>query len=172
MVEPYPLPPQALLNRYREGGRGYTDCFVTEVDLTVTHAAFVEAFYTTAVFKLERFVLRWAVKRPSTDAQARELARGTRETFAAWHVEARAADQLLLCDLNGSTRSWLMVQRRAVGTQLLFGSAVVARVDPRTGRARLGLVFRLLLGFHKLYSRILLAAARSRVIALRSKETR
>ena len=58
----------------------------------------------------------------------RELAQGRRETFAAWQVESRAPDQLLLCDFRGGTRSWLMVIARREGTLLHFGSArAVAR---------------------------------------------
>lgn len=174
MIEPFELPPLALLSRYREGG-GYADCYATEVDHAVSHATFVEAFYTTAVFRLERFVLRWLVARPSTDEQARQLARGGAESFAAWRVEARAPDQLLMCDFTGRTRSWLMVQPMpggsAAGTRLLFGSAVVPVVDARSGKSGMGLSFRLLLGFHKLYSRLLLAAARSRLMSQRTRET-
>jgi hypothetical protein len=40
---------------------------------------------------------------------------------------------------------------------------VVPRVDKKTGHAKLGFTFKALLGFHKPYSRALLAAARSRL---------
>lgn len=165
------LPGDALLQRYREQG-AYTDCFAIDVPGQVSHAQFVEAFYTTAVFKLERLLLALLVARPSNDAQAGELAGGRREQFAAWSVEARAPGQLLMCDIAGSTRSWLMAVPAPVrgaaagtaagngtgccgGTRLYFGSAVV--------RSRQGGIFRALLGFHKLYSRILLRAAASRL---------
>lgn len=153
------LPADALLQRYREQG-AYTDCFAVDVPGEVAHAAFVEAFYTTAVFKLERLLLALFVSRPSNDAEARELAGGNREQFAAWSVEARAPGQLLMCDYAGSTRSWLMAvpapgAASGAGTRLYFGSAVV--------RSRQGGAFRALLGFHKLYSRILLRAAVSRL---------
>lgn len=149
------LPEDALLQRYREQG-AYTDCFAVDVPGQVAHAAFVEAFYTTAVFKLERLLLALFVARPSRDAEARELAIGRRQQFAAWSVEGRAPDQLLMCDYAGSTRSWLMASPAGQGTRLYFGSAVV--------RSRQGGVFRALLGFHKLYSRVLLRAAASRVL--------
>ena len=103
-----PLPSEALLNRYRASG-AYADCNVTEVPHAVTHPEFVEAFYTTAVFKLERLLLRLFVSRPSTDVQAGELARGELDSFAAWSVEERAPNQVLLSDFRGRTRSWLMV---------------------------------------------------------------
>jgi hypothetical protein len=131
----------------------------------ISHAEYVEAFYTTAVFKLERLLLSWFVARPSTDAQAGELAAGNRTSFAAWSVEAREPDQLLLCDFQGRTRSWLMSAPASNNqtTRLFFGSAVVPIVNRRTGEARMGSAFRALLGFHKLYSRILLRAAVNRL---------
>jgi hypothetical protein len=159
------LPADALLNRY--GGSAYADCYVAEIARTVSHAEFVEAFYTTAVFKLERLILQLMVSRPSTDAQAKQLAQGKLDSFAAWFVEGRAPDQLLLSDFTGRTKSWLMVSApgnaESAHTQLFFGSAVVPVRSAKTGRVSLGFLFRVLLSFHKLYSRVLLQAARSRL---------
>lgn len=154
------LPGHALLSRYAGAG-GYADCYSIEIAQRVGQAEYIEAFYTTRLFKLERALLAWFVQRPSTDAQARELAAGTRDTFAAWDVEARNADQLLLRDLHQRTRSWLMSTEGAGGrgTRLFFGSAVVPLRDRRTGEARMGAGFHALLGFHQLYSRALLRAA-------------
>lgn len=160
------LPDAALLQRHAGSG-AYADCYTADVAGSVSLAAFVEAFYTTGVFKLERLILRWLASRPSTDAQVSQLADGTLTTFAAWSVEDRTADQLLLADFTGRTKSWLMVAAhddpRSAGTRLYFGSAVVPVRDRGTGRARLGFVFRALMGFHQLYSRILLQAARARL---------
>jgi hypothetical protein len=47
--------------------------------------------------------------------------------------------------------------------RLYFGSAVVLVTDKASGQVRMGFRFKALLGFHKLYSRILLYAARSRL---------
>lgn len=145
------------------GEGGYADCYTTVVGRAVTHAEFVETFYTGGVFKLERLLLRLFLSKPSTDAQVRQLAAGEVDHFSAWTVEGRATNQLLMCDLHGRTRSWLMVAPVANGTQLYFGSAVVPVRDRATGQRRLGLLFKALLGFHRLYSRILLAAAASRL---------
>ena len=165
------LPQEALLGKYRREG-AYTDCYVTEVARPVSHADYVEAFYTTAVFKVERLLLAWLISRPSTDVQAQQLATGVVDSFAAWRVEDRIADQLLLCAMGGRTRSWLMVARDessgSRSTRLYFGSAVVPRVNARSGEAKLGRAYRALLGFHKLYSRVLLHAASSRLARLRS----
>ena len=174
MIEPMPvirsceLPSDALLTRYLASG-AYADCYATEVARPVSHAEFVEAFYTTAVFKLERLILRVFASRPSTDVEAGQLARGDLSSFAAWSVEARSPNQLLLADYTGRTRSWLMVAiapdslQSIIGTRLFFGSAVVPMRNAKTGRASLGPVFSALLWFHKLYSRVLLRAARSRL---------
>ncbi len=160
------LPPQALLARY--GGTGaYTDCFVAQVDRQVSHAEYVETFYTGALFRVERRLLAIFMARPSTDAQVRQLASGATDRFAAWRVEDRCADQLLLCDVSGRTRSWLMVSKlpdaAAPRTALYFGSAVVPARSGADGAPRLGIAFALLLGFHKWYSRCLLESARSRL---------
>lgn len=162
------LPPDALLSRYQHDG-AYADCYVTTIARRVSHAEYVEAFYTTLLFRTERQLLAWFVARPSTDADAQQLAAGSRDAFAAWTVEARCADQLLLADFQGRTRSWLMVQAAPAagqaGTRLYFGSAVVPARRGKAGAesTSLGPVFGVLLGFHKLYSRALLTSAASRL---------
>lgn len=172
-VQSCPLPEASLLEPYRARG-AYADCYCTEVDGAVSQAAFVEAFYTTALFKVERRLLAWFAARPSSDRQARQLAEGGATSFAAWRVEARTADQLLLADITGRTRSWLMVMApggtgAGQRTRLCFGSAVVPRRGAGPGRRRMGWSFHALLGFHKLYSKLLLEAARSRVLASRQE---
>ena len=63
-----------------------------------------------------------------------------------------------------NARSWLMVDPVGHGvTRLYFGSAVVPVTNARTGSAGLGTAFVALLGFHKLYTRILLRAASMRL---------
>ena len=159
------LPSTALLATYAASG-AYTDCYRTALPRGVALAEFVEAFYTGRVFKLERLLLRLFARRPSTDAEARAVARGETTRFAAWDVEERMPDQLLMCDMAGRTRSWFMVAPApgaAPGTLLHFGSAVVPVRDRATGQARMGWLFAALLGFHRLYSRVLLAAARDRL---------
>ena len=160
------LPLDAVLRKYVAEG-AYTDCYATEIATSIGFAEYVEAFYTTAPFKAERLVLRWLVAKPSSDADARRLACGDADTFAAWSVECRAPDQLLLCDFLRRTRSWLMiVALGGGGARLYFGSAIVP-VGIGSGARRLGFPFNLLLGFHHFYSQVLLRAARSRVTGLR-----
>jgi hypothetical protein len=162
LIRREPIPAQALHAHYAGEG-AYLDCYVTDIDGAVTFEEFIAAFYTTWLFKLERWILAWSVHKTSSDAQARDLARGCRRDFAAWTQEARAGDQLLMCDFLGSTRSWFMLTPCKEGSRLYFGSVVTSRRNPRTGLVELGHGFRLLLGFHKLYSRALLNAARSKL---------
>ena len=165
-ILPCPLPDGSLLGRYRLQEGAFTDCYWTEIAPSVAQADFVEAFYTTWVFKLERTILRWAISKPSTDAQAALLAQGRLDAFSAWTVEDRSENQLLLCDLHGRTRSWLMAvpAESGKGTRLYFGSAVVPAKGKEPG-ADIGTGFQLLLGFHKLYSKVLLKAASARLQA-------
>jgi hypothetical protein len=165
MVRAAEVPTHSLLGRYVASG-AYADCYVTELPGKVTHAQFVEAFYTTRLFKLERLLLRLFLSRPSTDAQAKQLAEGRLSSYSAWSVESRAENELVLA--TGRTRSWLMVARAAdeqsARTQLFFGSAVVPPLSASGSPRSMGPVFMALLGFHKLYSRALLLSARSRLL--------
>ena len=166
-VQPGPLPTNALLTKYAESG-AYTDCFTTDIARRVSHEDFVEAFYTARLFKLERWLLGVLLSKPSTDLQAKQLAAGELNEFAAWTVEERAENELLLCAVDGRTRSWLMVSDAEVagGTRLYFGSALLSARNAsvgKNGKPALGFVFKALLGFHNLYSRALLRAAAARL---------
>ncbi len=152
-VVPAELPDQALLQAYRVEG-GYVDCWTAEVPGTISLTTFVTAFYTSRAFRPERWLLGAVLGKRADDQDATRLANGEAERFSAWSVEARRGDELLLCDFQGKTRSWLKVCPIAEGTRLHFGSAVV---PARTTADRI--VFTALLGFHRLYSRILLRGA-------------
>ena len=161
------IPTVALLGKYANSGT-YTDCFAVDIARSVSHAEFVEAFYTGRLFKLERLLLRMFLSKPSTDLQARQLAAGELNEFAAWTVEARTEDQLLLRAIDGRTRSWLMVSTTDVpsGTRLYFGSALLPgrkTGNASTGKPTMGFTFKALLSFHNFYSRALLSAAARRL---------
>jgi hypothetical protein len=167
------VPEDALLRTYRGGvhperwGR-YGDCFSITVHRAANLADFVFAFYTSSLFRLERLMLRALVHAPSSDSEARRLADGSATTFAAWYVGERTATQLLMCDRYERTRSWFrVVPLDGGGTLLQFGSAVAAVHDARTGAAALSGGFRLLLGFHVVYSQALLHAAKVGVMKMR-----
>jgi hypothetical protein len=163
-----PVPEDALLRTYRGGAhperwQRYADCFSVAVDRPVDIAELVTAFYTSRAFRIERWLLRWLAAAPSTDAEARAVADGSGSSFAVWRVGDRSKTQLLMCDRYERTRSWFrVVPMDGNGTLLQFGSAVAAR---RTGGGTLGTRFSLLLGFHVLYSKVLLRAAKMRLTA-------
>ncbi|MEQ8207046.1 MAG: hypothetical protein RIA65_12775 [Woeseia sp.] len=163
-VKSCPLPADALLRRYRKTGF-HTDCFYTDIPARVSQEQYVLAFYSTALFRLERFILKWAVSRPATDEQLADLALGKSNEFAAWSVEARTEHQLLMADFQGRTKSWLRNEYTETGkqTRLYFGSAVVPVIDKQSGEHSLGFVYKALLGFHKVYSMALLSAAAARL---------
>jgi len=150
-------PEDALLARYTVSDDGtplphYTDCFSAQVSRAVDIEAFLHAFYTTPLFRCERLILRLFGLR-STDAGIDTFLAGRQQRFAAWTLEDRSDDQLLMCDVYGRTRSWFRVAREGTATRLYFGSAVVA------DGARLPMLYRALLPAHRFYSRQLLNAA-------------
>ena len=154
------VPTQSLLSSFGRSG-AYVDCYTTDVSSSVLLAQFVEAFYTTPLFKVERLLLGMFVSCPSTDAEAKEFAQAQRASFAAWQVESRGPDELLV--RAGRTRSWFMVAHEVPlggGTRLSFGSAVVPREQAGGG---MGAGFNALLGFHRMYSRALLSSAAYRL---------
>jgi hypothetical protein len=162
VARPCPLPEGALLRAY-EINNGFVDCFYIEVPKAITYAQFVEAFYTSWLFKMERFILKWVVAKPSTDEEARQLAHNAREQYAAWTVEGRAENQLLMCDYQGATRSWFMVEPQQsdceIATLLFFGSAISPARSAKAQARRNTVLFRAMVGLHTLYSKALLDAA-------------
>ena len=158
------LPGDALLARYAVADDGaslphYTDCFVTTVPIAADLATYVHAFYTTPLFRSERLVLR-LLGMHSSDADIEALLSGQQDHFAAWTLEDRTEDQLLMCDINKRTRSWFRVVSEGTGSRLYFGSAVIADGDG------LKASYRALLKLHQFYSRHLLRAAARRLVRL------
>ena len=158
-VAPVAVPEASFLSGYTKA-RAFTDCYAVTVPDEITLPAFIEAFYTTRLFKMELWLLAKALKLHSSDEGARQLANAQVDRIAAWKVEQRAENEILLDA--GQTRSWLSVQASLAqprSTTLLFGSAVV----PIRPGGKFGWVFHALLGFHRVYSKLLLAAAARRL---------
>jgi len=158
-----------LLSDYSKVGN-YTDCYTTDIPGQISFPEFIFAFYTTPLFKLERLILNFTISRPSTDMQAKQLANGVSDRFAAWHVEKRNDNEILMCDLVSRTRSWLMAvpAHDTSQTRLYFGSAVVPRQHTKAEEPSLEFGFRALLGFHQIYSVFLLSSARWRLLRQKS----
>jgi hypothetical protein len=163
------LPPLSLLAQRISPG-DYADCLTVDVPGAISLSKYVEAFYTSAAFRPERMVLR-LIGRGSNDIDVRALADGSADDFAAWDVEARGADELLLRDFQHRTRSWLMVEELAEpvsgalpgspATRLTFGSGVMHPKGTGSGGGKL---FRLLLPVHKIYAKLLLKSAAKQLL--------
>ena len=166
VITPTVMPRDALLRRYEQDG-SFTDCYCMELPGVISMAEYIAAFYTTALFKVERRILALAAGTPSTDRNAEELVLGQASSFSAWKVEDRTANQLLLSDIRWRTRSWLMVEPMnkagSSATRLYFGSAVLPTSRPASGKSSLGFVFHALSGFHHLYTRALMRAAQMKL---------
>jgi hypothetical protein len=117
---------------------------------------------------MERLLLAVFGRRPSTDNDAHELAVGQSARFAVWNVEARAHNQLLMCDYLGQTRSWFMLVPELNGdpgtTRLYFGSAVMPQSRSASGEPKFSLIFQLLFSFHRLYTKALMWAVHARLM--------
>lgn len=159
-----PVPENSLLGAYLSTG-AFTDCYTVTVPGTISLSEFVEAFYTTRLFKVERWLLAKILGFTSSDHQARQLARSETSCFSAWNVEHRLHSEILL--KAGQTRSWLSVVSAATSppsTILYFGSAVV----PERPGGKFGVAFHALGGFHRLYSRLLLASASKQIAKVKN----
>ncbi|MEL6957537.1 MAG: hypothetical protein AAGL89_01130 [Pseudomonadota bacterium] len=154
------LPQHALLQRYAQQDRCYTDAFTCALTQNVDLWDYIEAFYTTPLFRAEKAILRVGLIGKSTQWDASRLRDGI-STFAAWIVEDVSERELLMCDVGGATRSWFAVAQEPAGTRLFFGSAIV----PGNEADRPPLLARLLIGPHRMYSRALLRAAARRLAA-------
>lgn len=155
-------PPDSLLAGLAQARGAFADAYALQFPRAVTLAEFVEAFYTTRLFKLERMLLA-LFGRPSSDADIHALAAGEDRRMAVWTVEARRPGELLMHEDSGATRSWFKAEPGSGGTTLWFGSAVVPRRRSPGGEPRFGPGFHALLGFHRWYSRALLRAAARRL---------
>lgn len=147
-IESTSLPADSLLAQHR-GADCYRDAFRTEVTHPVSLTAFIAAFYASPAFSPERKLL-YLIGKGASRAEIAALAEGRSESFAAWSVEARSETAILLRDFQNRTCSWLMAEPKGESTVLWFGSGV---------RHPKGLAFRALVGFHRWYSRVLLAGA-------------
>jgi hypothetical protein len=159
-VQATALPVTCLLAELRDARGAFADAYTITLPQAVRLAAFVEAFYTTPLFKKERWILA-RIGKPSTDEGAARVARGEQVDFAVWRQHARREDELVM--MEGATCSWFWVQPVDGGTRLWFGSAVFPRRRHADGSPRFGALFNALLGFHVWYSKALLRAAAERL---------
>lgn len=153
-----PLPQDTMLHRYEHGPGHHTDCFETEVAQGVSLADYIEAFFNSPILRLERKLLGLAVAKSNyNDVLA--LAQGQSDRIAGWQTEDRDDHEILLTVMGGGIRTWLKVIPQEDNSRLLFGSAVVPP-DDGSGAPKMAWWVNALMGFHKLYSHIVLGAAK------------
>jgi hypothetical protein len=51
-IRPCEIPLNTMLRSYKDGP-GYADCYVTEVQGAITQRTYIEAFYTSPLFKVD-----------------------------------------------------------------------------------------------------------------------
>jgi hypothetical protein len=159
-------PDGALISKFVTIPGTYADCFFVDVSKSVTLSAFIQVFFNTPVFRLERLLLALSPSGRSTDQDIADLASGTGDTMAIWKVEARNANQVIMSVRNGPIRTWLMVveDHPIPGySRLYFGSAVLPTQSEPDGQPKQGPIFRMFTGFHTCYSRVLLWMAARRL---------
>src|SRR5690606_3609684 len=108
-IEKILAPENTFLHDYMLNGN-YVDSYTTTIERSVSLSEFVFAFYTTWLFKVEAFILTYIVRKPSSDVEAEKLANAEIDKFAAWSLEERNKDEILMCDFLSRTRSWLKVE--------------------------------------------------------------
>lgn len=166
------VPENGLLKPYTQRRGCYTDCFLVDVPGRVELFEYVSVFFNTPVFRLERKLLSILAASPSVDKDIVDLANGAGDTLAMWRVEARNETQLIMAVGKGPIRTWLMCHNNGTDsgtTRLYFGSAVLPTEHSGSEDAKLGKLFYLTLGFHKLYSRILLGSAKRKLVKNRRR---
>ena len=172
MVEPrldrmrYPaatqIPQECLLRAYELTDGCYTDCYQIDVDGPPDFQRYIRLFFDTWIFRLERRILALSGQKFATTEDVEALACGEIDRFAAWRVEKRTANELLMTAQKGRIRTWLYLpadRNDLDKTRLMFGSAVLPVETGDASKKRLGWVIRFLLPFHRFYSRLLLKAA-------------
>ena len=153
------IPMTALVKAYQGQPKTRIDCYKIYADKLVNLEYFVGRFYRGRLFRIERALISRFTGHPSSDKQLNDLLSATSKTFSAWTQSARNENQLIMCDYQGRTCSWFMVEPQDEGTSLYFGT-VLKPTQYFKGLEWLSKpIFTLFLPAHGLYSRLLLGAA-------------
>ena len=160
------IPCDALAVKYINDG-AFADCYCINIGNKISLKRFINTFYTTKLFKIERTVLSMITTKLTADKDAIKLSLGETESYSIWTVESRTSNQILLRDITGRTRSWLMVKHigsTEMTTRLYFGSVVIPKYVSENGQVKFGTIFNVISGFHKVYSKLLLHAAYKKLL--------
>ncbi len=154
-AKPIAPPPDAALTAYQAREGCHTDCFFIDVPGTLTLQTYIELFFDTWLFRLERRILALTGFGPAGLPEIQALASGQTETFAAWTVEIRTPTQILMNVAKSPIRTWLQVEPTPTGARLYFGSAVL----PNPKSNRINRLTTALTPLHLIYAKSLLGAA-------------
>ena len=161
------LPSNALTQEYKQQ-ECLTDCYYLDVEMNVLLTNYLGAFYTSPLFKIERAIISAVTFKYTTDRDALALAQGDADFYSMWVTEERRDNQILMREMTGRTRSWLMVCPIVNGekkmTRLFFGSVVMPKKQLESGAKQFGRLFYMLDGFHRAYSRALLKSAYNKLL--------
>ncbi|WP_299989607.1 hypothetical protein [uncultured Ruegeria sp.] len=159
-VEEHSIPEGSLLHQFAKRPGYHADAFVAHVGFVPSQSEYIMAMFDSPVFRIERALLALAAFKPSFAKDVAALALVENDQIACWKTVQRTQQELQMKVEKGRVRTWLMVEPAQGGaSKLWFGSAIVPK-PAQTGKAGgIGFVFRTLMGFHKLYSRVLLRAA-------------
>ena len=153
------IPSPSLVDTHYSKSSERIDCYRIFVENSTNLESFVGCFYRGRLFRIERALISLVTGHKSSHAQLDELLSKKTKIFSAWTECQRNENQLIMCDYQGRTCSWFMVEPHKNGTYLYFGT-VLKRTNyfPRFEWLSKP-IFTLLLPVHGLYSRLLLSAA-------------
>jgi len=121
---------------------------------------FINAFFNSWLFRIERLILKLTLKKPATDQDITKLANGMSNTMTAWRIEQRDDNQILLEVPDTPIRTWLMREDAGDHTNLYFGIAILPMRTDKNGKPAMSHISIVLMGFHQLYARALLYLAK------------
>ncbi|MTI09151.1 hypothetical protein [Curvivirga aplysinae] len=154
------IPLNSFMNFYHESPGHHADAFVGQIDGIVTLEDYILAFFDSPIFRIERSILSLFLLRRIKQSEIKELASGRSQQFALWKTKKRNEEELLLEVGDSQIRTWFHTeQEQSNKTKLYFGSAIVPDTTSKNAKEGIGFTFRFFMGFHKLYSRILLQSA-------------
>lgn len=156
------VPKNTLLKTYEAMEGSEADCFQVDVEGRPDIQRFIRIFFDTWVFRLERRVLSLMGVDYATTDDVIALAKGRQSSLAAWTTLERNANEIILAFDKPTGRTWLQVSTSDEGaetTRLSFGSALLPKRHSSKSKPAIGKLLKASLPIHRLYARILLAAA-------------
>ncbi len=171
MIRKTTLPAHAMLSRYADGTASYTDCFAYDYAGPVDLENFLNAFFNSWVFRLERFILKAAARVTISDEDTANFAAARSDRMGLWTAQDRDESQVLTIVGQGPIHSWWMVEPKGERTRLYFGSAI-RPMTAKDGSQRMNPAAKYGGLPHRIYARILLAVAARKLRAAKDPSRR